>query len=249
MAAELLPDADILVYMTQDAILADSSALHNLLRAFDDPQVAAAFGRQLPRPGSGPIEAHSRIFNYPEESSLRSLESRDRLGIKTIFLSNSLSAYRRSALMAVGGFPSHVIFGEDTVTAARLIQAGCKIAYVSDARAYHSHPYTVLQEFRRYFDIGVLHRREAWLLDNFGKASGEGKRFVLSELRHLRNAAPWQIPSALLRTGAKMLGYRLGRQEAHIPLPLKRAFSMHKQYWNIDTSRKNNKRLEPVPRN
>lgn len=233
MGADLLSEADILVYMTQDAVLADPTSLQSLLQAFHDPQVAAAFGRQLPRPGSQAIEAHSRIFNYPAISDLRSFESRYSLGIKAIFLSNSFAAYRRSALMGVSGFPSHVILGEDTITAAKLLLAGHKIAYVSEARAYHSHPYTLRQELKRYFDIGVLHSREAWLMDTFGKVGGEGKRFVLSELRYLKEAAPWQIPSALIRTGVKILGYRLGRTEAHLPRTMKRALSMHKNFWNL----------------
>ena len=233
LAAELLPDAEILIYITQDAILADPTALQSLLRAFEDPQVAAAYGRQMPRKGSRPIEAHARLFNYPVHSDLRSLDSRETLGIKAIFLSNSFAAYRRSALLATGGFPTGVIFGEDTIAAARLLLAGHKIAYVSEAAVYHSHPYTILQEFKRYFDIGVLHSREVWLLDTFGRATGEGKRFVISELRHLKEAAPWLIPSAVIRTAAKFTGYQLGRLEAHLPLAVKRSLSMHEHFWKL----------------
>jgi rhamnosyltransferase len=111
MAADVLPNADILVYMTQDAVLSGPNALANLVAAFVDPQVAAACGRQLPRPGAEAIESHARSFNYPAASEVRSLASRDQLGIKAVFLSNSLAAYRRSALMSVGGFPTNVIFG------------------------------------------------------------------------------------------------------------------------------------------
>jgi len=231
MAAEMLPDANILIYMTQDAVLTGPSTLANLLTVFDDPQVGAACGRQLPRRGAKPIEAHARNFNYPETSEMRTLASREQLGIKTAFLSNSLAAYRRSALMDVGGFPSNVIFGEDMVTAARLLLAGYKVAYVAEACAYHSHSYTGMQEFKRYFDIGVLHSREAWLLEEFGRASGEGKRFVISELQYLRKRDVLQIPSALLRTGIKLLGYRLGRMEARLTLDTKRRLSMHPQFW------------------
>ena len=231
MAAEMLPNADILIYMTQDAILAGPNALANLMAPFADQRIAAACGRQLPRPDAKAIEAHARIFNYPATSDVRSLESRTKLGIKTVFLSNSLAAYRRSALMQIGGFPTNVIFGEDMIAAGRLLLADYKIAYVAEACAYHSHPYTKLQEFRRYFDIGVLHSREHWLLDEFGKASGEGKRFVLSELQYLRQRDVWQIPSACVRSGVKFLGYRLGRMEARLSPALKRELSMNPAFW------------------
>jgi len=231
MAAEMLPGAEILVYMTQDAVLASKDTITNLLAAFTDPSVGAACGRQLPRPGAEAIESHARSFNYPATSEVRSLASRTQLGIKAIFISNSLAAYRRSALMNVGGFPKHVIFGEDAVTAARLLLAGYKVAYVAEACAYHSHSYTKTMEFKRYFDIGVLHSREHWLLDEFGQAHGEGKRFVLSELRYLRQRSPHLIPSAIMRTGVKFLGYRLGRMEAWLTLGMKSKLSMHPRFW------------------
>src|SRR6185437_8246919 len=73
-AADRASEAEIVVYLTQDAILAHSEALRNLLSAFDNPSIGAAFGRQLPRPNAGPIEAHARLFNYPNCSSVRSLD-------------------------------------------------------------------------------------------------------------------------------------------------------------------------------
>jgi rhamnosyltransferase len=231
MAAEMLPHAEILVYMTQDAVLAETKALASLVAAFDDPRIGAAYGRQLPRVGAEAIEAHARLYNYPACSSVRLLDSRDRLGIKTIFISNSFAAYRRSALMGVGGFPKHVIFGEDTLTAARLLLSGHAVAYAAEACAYHSHAYTWIQDFKRSFDIGVLHSQEPWLLAMFGGAHGEGKRFVLSELDYLRQKAPWQIPSALVRTGLKVAGYRLGRMEARLTPRVKRRLSMHPGFW------------------
>jgi len=229
-ATELLPKAELLIFLTQDAVLADPGALEALLAPFSDPNIAATFGRQLPRPEAGPIEAHARFFNYPAQSSIRTLESREALGFKTIFISNSFAAYRREALMAVGGFPANVIFGEDTITAANFLLAGWKIAYVAEAKAYHSHSYSWSQDFKRYFDIGVLHSREGWLLREFGQTSGEGRRFVVSELGYLGRRF-WLIPSALIRTALKLLGYRLGRLELHVSTEWKRKLSMHPRYW------------------
>jgi rhamnosyltransferase len=232
LAAESVPDAEILIYLTQDAVLADPNAISNLLEAFADPSVAAAFGRQLPRSGATPIESHARLFNYPQYSNIRMLESRTHLGFKSIFISNSFAAYRREALLAVGGFPKDVIFGEDTVVAARLLLSGWKIAYVAEAQAFHSHSYSWKQEFKRYFDIGVLHTRESWLLKEFGGAGGEGGRFVVSELSYLWPKYWWLIPSALIRTALKLTGYKLGRIENRLSLSWKRRLSMHRHFWN-----------------
>lgn len=231
LALTLLPDAEILAFLTQDIEVAGPDAMVRLLRAFVDPMVAAAYGRQLPRLNATNIEAHARFYNYPAQSSIRTLASREQLGFKAIFISNAFAAYRRDALIAVGGFPCDVIFGEDTVTAARLLLAGWKIAYVADAQVYHSHSYTWIQELKRYFDIGVLHAKESWLLDEFGGATGEGSRFVQSEFKYLWPSSKLSIPSAFVRTALKLLGYRLGRLERKLSPEWKRRLSMNSGFW------------------
>jgi rhamnosyltransferase len=230
LALKLLPDAEILVFLTQDVEL-EQNAINCLLEAFVDQVVAAAYGRQLPRLNATPIEAHARFYNYPAQSGVRTLASREQLGFKAVFISNAFAAYRRDSLIAVGGFPCDVIFGEDTITAARLLLAGWKIAYVADAEVYHSHSYTWMQEFKRYFDIGVLHAKESWLLDEFGGAAGEGGRFVRSELKYLWPSSKSFIPSALIRTALKLVGYRLGRLEKKLSPEWKRRLSMNSGFW------------------
>ena len=213
-AAELATNADIIVYLTQDAILAGANALARLVAAFNDEFVGAAYGRQLPRPGAKPIEAHARLFNYPPLSATRSMEDANAMGFKAIFFSNSFGAYRKVALEKVGGFPRQSNFGEDTVVAARLLQSGWQISYVADAFAHHSHAYSHVDEFKRYYTIGQLHGSEPWLLHDFGKTSAEGRRFAVSEIRYLLRHAPWLIPDAILRTGLKYFAYRFGRYDS-----------------------------------
>lgn len=223
---------DFLVCLTQDALLTHSDALETLLCAFENPGVGAAYGRQLPAQGAAPIAVHARAFNYPEQSRTVDPMDRPTLGFKACFLSNSFAAYRMTDLAAVGGFPGHVILGEDTSVAARMLLNGRSIRYESQACVNHSHNYGFADEFRRYFDTGVFHARSRWLLESFGSANGEGKRFVMSELRFLASKSPEAIPAALLRTGLKLLGYRLGRVERWLPLALKRQMSMFKGYWS-----------------
>jgi len=232
LALDLVPWASIVTYLTQDALLATPDSLDLLLAAFENRNVAAAYGRQLPRAGAPPIEAHARLFNYPPQSDVRDLESRHTLGIKAAFLSNSFSAYRVSELVEVGGFPSNVIMSEDAIVAGRLLLAGKKIAYVAEAQAFHSHPFTLAQEFRRYFDIGVCHRREPWLQEKFGKPANEGERFVMSELSYLAHRGPHLIPIALLRTISKALGYQLGLREAQLGKEWSRRLSYHRSFWD-----------------
>lgn len=224
-------DADVVVFLTQDAILADEDALRKLVMAFQDLSVAAVYGRQLPSPDATPVAAHARLFNYLQVDHARRFDDISKYGIKTCFLSNSFAAYRTKALREVGGFPSRVILGEDMHLAARLLMAGHSVSYASHAQVYHSHNYSLLAEFKRYFDIGVFHSQHRWLLQNFGGAGREGFKFLLSETSYLLRNSPWRLPEAACRTVLKATGYRMGLGHARLPLGVCRALSMNKGYW------------------
>ena len=236
LAVERLADVPVIVFLTQDAIPADEHAFERLVAAFDDESVAAAYGRQLPREGAGAAEAHARLFNYPAESCVKSLGDAATLGIKTPFLSNSFAAYRVSALQDVGGFPRRSLFGEDMYVAAKLLIAGYRIAYVAEARVRHSHAYTLAEEFRRYFDVGVFHARNPWIMQTFGSAGREGLAYVRSELGYAARNAPSSMLGLLLRGLLKLLGMNLGRREAWLPNRMKRRLSMNPRFWDGEPS-------------
>jgi rhamnosyltransferase len=219
-------DSEVVVFLTQDAVLSAPDSLEKLIASFVDPEVGAAYGRQLPRSGASLIAAHARLFNYPPVSRIKSIQDAPELGVKTFFISNSFAAYRRAALMEVGGFPHDTILAEDNIVSARMLLNGWKVAYVADAQVYHSHNYTLMQEFRRYFDIGAFHSHESWILERFGRAEGEGARFVRSELLFLWREGPTLIPSSVLRTAAKFIAYRLFAIAKFLPVRLKKRLSM-----------------------
>jgi rhamnosyltransferase len=232
-AASLVPRAEILVYTTDDAIMGAQDTLANLVAVFEDDRIGAAYGRQLPHHDADPFARHACAFNYSTQSFLRDFETRKTLGFKTIFLSDSFAAYRRTALEAVGSFPASVIALEDTYVAAKMMLQGWKTGYVAEAAIYHSHNQTLLQIFRRYFDTGVLHAREAWMREKYGEPSGEGMRFVKSEIAWVAKQNFLLVPKVFLRTAAKYLGYQLGRREAILPSGMKRKLSNLREYWRV----------------
>ncbi|MEX5354142.1 glycosyltransferase family 2 protein [Pseudomonas juntendi] len=226
------PEYDIYIFLTQDSYLHDVDSIRNLLLPFANEKVGAVCGRQLPHLDANLLAQHARAFNYPTSSSIKSQSDSARLGIKTPFMSNSFSAYRGTALLAVGGFPRHVILSEDMYVAAKMLLAGWLVAYSGNACCRHSHNYSVLEEFRRYYDQGVFHARENWIRQSFGGAGGEGLKYVMSELRFLGGARVYLWPASLFRNGCKLLGYKLGQKEHIMPPKLKRWLSMHKRFWD-----------------
>jgi len=209
---------DILVYLTQDALPYNEYAIENIIKPFtDDKKIGAAFGRQVPYPGASVFAEHLRSFNYPDTSYTRVLEDRKNYGIKTAFLSNSFAAYRKSVLEEIGYFKSGLPFGEDACAGAKILLKGYKIAYVAEAIVLHSHNYTVWQDLKRYFDMGTFHRTENWLLDEFGKAEGEGIRYAKSEIKFLLKKRRFDLlPVSALRLITKYLGYKLGTDYVRI---------------------------------
>lgn len=231
-AAKACKEYSILVYMTQDAIPANEYAIYHLIKSFQNPNVGCAYGRQLPHKDAKVLAARARAFNYPEKSRVKSIEDKTELGIKVSFISDTFAAYRREALQQIGGFPENVILGEDTYVASKLILSGWSNAYCAEAKVYHSHNYTIMQEFRRYFDTGVFHAMEPWIRKSFGTAEGEGIRFVMAELRYLLKKYPYLLLTTILRDGGKLLGYKMGLSYKKLPNGLRKKCSMMSAFWN-----------------
>lgn len=238
--AAQIAKGEIIVFLTQDALPYDKYAIEKIIKVFEDEKVGAAYGRQLNYEDTNLFGKHLREFNYQDNSYIRDKNDISKYGIKTAFLSDSFACYRKSALESIGWFKSDLILGEDTYAGAKMILSGYKLAYVAQAKVYHSHSYTILQEFKRYFDIGVFHECESWILESFGKAEGEGMKYIKSEVQYLLNHGAWYLlPEWFIRNGMKYLGYKLGQKYEKLPLWMIKKFSMHHRWWDKKEKIKN----------
>lgn len=233
--ASLVADsADIVIFMTQDAILQDRSSIDNLITLFEENEtLAAAYGKQLPHDNANPIASHARFFNYSNHGYVvNENDARSQgLGIKAVFLSNSFSAYRLSTFNEVGGFANDTILCEDMLFAANALSYGLKVGYQPLSSVKHSHNYSPVEEFKRYFDIGVFHRDQAWIGERFGGTKSEGGKFLKSEFRYLLKKSPHYILLACMNNFSKILGYKLGKKYKLMPVNVVRKLSMHKRFW------------------
>jgi len=228
-----IAQTEIVVFMTQDALPVSPYALEQLVAMLQSREdIAMAYGRQLPYPTTGIFGRIARLTNYPNSSIIKTKALIPEMGIKTCSCSNSFAAYRKADLESVGGFPADTILGEDVSVAARFILQGKAVAYCAEAEVYHSHDYTIAEEFKRYFDIGVFHHEQRSVLSEFSKAESEGFKYVIQEWQYLqKNGHIGLIPSQLVRTAAKYLGYKMGRFEDQLPKTVKRWLSMHPGFW------------------
>lgn len=224
-------DTDFFIMMTQDAVPADEYLVERLLEQLGNENVAVAYARQLADGDSSEIEKYTRNFNYPEQSKIKTKADLETLGIKTFFCSNVCAAYNRKIFDALGGFVKHTIFNEDMIYAARAVEAGYGIAYTAEARVVHSHDYSNRKQFQRNFDLGVSQAQHPEVFAAYPSES-EGIRLVRQLIRHLRESGHRsQIPHVMMQSGARYIGYQLGRHYRALPDKMVVRMSNNKEYW------------------
>ena len=236
LAAELCHGAEYLIFLTQDAILDEPDSLELLLAQFTDAKVGMAYGRHIPHPQASLIEKHARAYTYPEVSAVRSKADLEDIGFRAAFSSDVYAGYRASALRSIGGFPEHIIVSEDSYVSARLLLAGWKVVYSAESSVRHSHQYSLVQIFRRYFDIGVFHASEATLLRGIGKPDKEAWVYVRSLIKYLNQRRKRLLWLAALQTLVKLIGFRVGKWYHYLPAQWCQTISLQKAYWYAEPS-------------
>lgn len=147
---------ELLVFLTQDAIPVGTSFLADLARNFDDPKVAAAYCRNLPRPDA---ELLTRLFSdndpgyvggrrevrLPPAAEYEKLDAHAR---RLLYNFNDVASAVRRTLWELHPFP-RTEFGEDILMARALLEAGHTVVYDDRACVEHSHDYTPAQMLAR----------------------------------------------------------------------------------------------------
>ena len=230
-AAEL-SDAEILVFMTQDALPADRELIGNLVSAIVDHENAgAAYARQLPKEDCRFLEKYTRSFNYPAQSCIKTEKDVQTRGIKTYFCSNVCAAYDHRIYNELGGFPERAIFNEDMIYAGWMVKKGYAVVYAADAKVYHSHNYSCAQQFHRNFDLGVSQAEHPEVFEGV-PSEGEGIRLVKKSMAYLvRTGHIWLIPGLFLQSASKYAGYFLGKRYQKLPEKLILSCTMSPYYW------------------
>ena len=206
---------DFICFLTQDCLPCAVNSLEQLLTAFEDPAVAAAFGRQIAPSDMPAYEQLTRAYNYPDQSYVWQESDIANRGVKGYFFSDAFSAYRRNAYEAVGGFDTPVAASEDMLMAAKLLHAGYSLAYVAEAKVYHAHHYRLRKEYSRYSAIGYVMRKYQDRLEGGSDAAPEGLHMVQSVCRELLHSGhAMQVPAFLAHVVVRLIGNQMGSRAA-----------------------------------
>lgn len=236
MMGAMQSEADVMLFMTQDAVPADAYMVEHLVHSLDETEkkagtVAVAYARQLPNQDCRIVERYTRQFNYPEQGRIKRKADIAELGIKTFFCSDVCAAYRKDLFVELGGFESPVIFNEDMFFAAKAIEKGYGVEYAADARVIHSHNYSVRQQFRRNFDLAVSQTTHPEIFEQIS-SEAEGVKLVKSTMRYLcRIGKPYLIWNLGWQCIGKYAGFFMGKRYRKLSRRQIMKYTMNREYW------------------
>jgi rhamnosyltransferase len=222
----------IVVNLSGDAIPASDQWLHRMLANFNDPGVAAVYGRQLPKPGSTLERSDTFDTVYGEQRIVKDPAHRCEMGYRFYHFSDVNSAIRRGVWETIP-YPEDLKMFEDLAIAKRMLDAGWKIVYEPEAPVFHSHHYGAAQLFKRYFDIGyTLKQLRIWdapgtrssMLRDFGK-------ILQKQITRVNDGrARHGVPATMGQSLAKSAGLLLGLSHRFVPLTVKRNLSSYRAF-------------------
>lgn len=142
-----LADTEHVLFLNADATPQGPGWLRPLVKALEDPSVAAVFGRQIPRPGCAAVYAadYDRCFGDRRESS------------QWDHFFSMVSSGLRKDIWSRRGFLETMQYSEDDEYTRWARSQGCRVAYCEESVVMHSHNYTPQQAYKRSFG-------EAWAL-------------------------------------------------------------------------------------
>ena len=223
--------SDYVLMMTDDAEPKNRKLIENMQKAQGE-KISVVYARQEPNKDCRIIERYTRSFNYPEESSSAiETAAKTNNGIKSIFCSDVCAMYDRRAYDEIGGFPGKAIFNEDEIFAAKSLKAGYDVIYEASAIVLHSHNYSGVQYFRRYFDMGVSHADFRYIFDEY-HVQDEGVRLVKDTAKYLiKRKRYFDLPMLIYHSGMKYMGMKLGKMYRVLPEKVVMMCTSNKFYW------------------
>lgn len=220
-----------LVFLSGDAVPASSHWLRTLVKNFTDVEIAAVYGRQLPRADATPERAFFLQHRYGTERLVKSTKNNGSGKHLLYQFSNVNSAIRREVWERLP-FPEDVNAYEDFSFAIQAVRQGYSIAYEPGAAVFHSHNYSLWRSFQQYFDSGVLYRRRhLWSARQNSRMRSDGIRYVCDEIKYLlKHRAGHRVPYVMCYEVARYLGLILGRNENLLSDAIKKRASSHRLF-------------------
>ena len=221
-----LAKGGIIVFNNHDAIPLGKGWLRTLVAPLSRRDIVASYARSIPRTDTHAAERFFLLTTYPPKSRMFSKSDLNKLDTRRDIVFSTVSGAIRKEIWATFKFNEQAVIGEDHELGLRLLKAGLKIAYKSEARVLHSHNFTAWDAFRRFNDFGRNDR-----------VMGERRNIQNEDLMYLlllaKDTALYAgehegvkgVLYSLVYVCAKASGYSVGTYSNYLPTSLRNLFS------------------------
>ncbi|MEG3990194.1 glycosyltransferase [Microcoleus sp. S28C3] len=172
-------EAEIVIALSAHAFPCDRYWLQNLVKHFDDPEVAGVYGKQVPQPDAWPPVQRDLAF-YGDQ--LRTQTNPDSPGEH--FFSNANSAIRRQC-WEKHCFDETLTGSEDWEWSRAMLRLGYKIIYEPQAAVYHSHNERLLKVYQRFYREALAFQSIYGEKMSLHQALRKWRRSVLADIRFI----------------------------------------------------------------
>lgn len=143
----------IVVSLSAHAFPCSQHWLQNLVKHFDDLQVAGVYGKQVPQPDAWPPVQRDYLTFYGDQTRIQtSADSR-----REHSFSNANAAIRRKC-WEKRCFDEALTGSEDREWARAMLRLGYKIVYEPEAAVYHSHNEPLRKVYLRTYREALAHQ-------------------------------------------------------------------------------------------
>lgn len=190
-----------LVYLSAHAKPINDKWLHNLTKGLKDKDIAAVYGRQIPRKYCNPLESKDILQCYGDKSKIQ---------VNEYFFSNVNSAIKKE-IWKSNRFDEKIAIAEDHEWAKRILRQGFKIKYEPSAVVIHSHNYNFSQVYKRYYNEGLAYSYIYNLKMSLFRLIGSYIKVIVGDYTFLQKQKKLKyIPFSFLYRLSQNLGLYMG---------------------------------------
>jgi rhamnosyltransferase len=150
---------DLIISISAHAIPVSNLWLKKLVTPLENSKVAGSYGREIPKQNANPMEARKKLGTFSTEDILQK---------NRFFFSNANSCFRKK-LWLNNKFDESFKSAEDNSWANKIMKKGYFIYYKSDAIIYHSHNYSLKQNFLKsrnqiYYGHKIIEKKNSFYI-------------------------------------------------------------------------------------
>jgi len=172
-------EADIVIALSAHAFPCNQYWLQNLVKHFDDPEVAGVYGKQVPQPDAWPPIQRDLAF-YGDQLRIQTNPDSPREHC----FSNANSAICRKC-WEKQCFDETLTGSEDWEWARAMLRLGYKIIYEPEAAVYHSHNEPLFKVYQRAYREALAFQSIYQDKMSLHYALGKWRRSVLADIRFI----------------------------------------------------------------